>query len=232
SSERRHDVTSRQTMVVSLAVATALLALGTPKALAQDQDTEGVPMSLSECLSRALENNLDLAIAKRDPKIATSSVTFRKAVFDPTLGVGGGHVPLRPDTKNAPAVPPNPSTTTDQSARSITDSLNASVAQKLTFGAEYAVRVGGTTSPPISSQVFIPTFPLLYDVAADRPYSWNYGINFKLPLLRGFGRQVNEAALLVAKHNLTISNHELQRRGVGARQGRGDAGGGPPARRR
>jgi outer membrane protein TolC len=208
-------------MVVSLAIALGLVAALAPAA--RGQEAEGVTMSLAECLTRALDNNLDLALAKKDPKIADYNVTFQKAAFDPILGLNAGHSAVRTDQSNTTTVPPAAGVTTDQSARSINDTLNGTITQKLNFGATWQVRAGGSTSPPITSQVFIPTFPLLYSVAADRPWAWNYGINFHLPLLRGFGKAVNEAGLLVAKHNFTISHNELQRRAIVAIKSVGDA---------
>ena len=56
---------SRTTILVSLATVAALIASSVPAVRAQGADE--VPMSLSECLSQALDNNLDLAIAKKDP---------------------------------------------------------------------------------------------------------------------------------------------------------------------
>jgi outer membrane protein TolC len=178
------------------------------------QDADGVPMSLSECLSLALDNNLDLAIAKKDPEIADLNVTFQKAAFDPLLGASAGYSTVTRNSSNTTTVvnPPGAPVTTNQADKSIDETLSAHVSQTLNFGMQYDVRVFGSTSPGISGQVFQPSFPLLYSFDNDRPFTWGYGVNLLLPLLRGFGREVNEAALLIAQHDLNVSDDELQRR--------------------
>ena len=199
-------------IVVSVATTLTLLASSVPAVRAQDADA--VSMSLSECLSQALENNLDLAIAKKDPEIAGLNVTFQKAAFDPLLGASAGYSTVTRNSSNTTTVvnPPGAPVTTNQGDKTVAETLNANVSQTLNFGMEYGVRLLGSTSPGISGEVFQPSFPLLYSFDNDRPYTWGYGVNFRLPLLRGFGRQVNEASLLVAQHNLNISDDELKRR--------------------
>jgi outer membrane protein len=204
-------VKSQRILLVSLAAIGALVASLTTPALGEDTG-DTVPMALSECLATALANNLDLAIAKKDPKISDLNVTFQKAAFDPVLGAQLGHTALRTETTNETTSPPNPTVSTSESARTVNDSLSANIQQHLNFGMTYQVTAGGNTAPGTTNEVFIPSFPLRYTVVSDRPYSWNYGFNLTLPFLRGFGRAVNEAALLTANHDLNISNNELQRR--------------------
>jgi outer membrane protein TolC len=182
-------------------------------------------MSLSECLTTALENNLDLAIAKKDPAIAEYNVTFQKAAFDPVLGARLGHTAVRQETTNTTTQlsPPLPSVASTESAKTISDSLRADLSQKLNFGATYDVRVGGSTAPGNTGEVFIPTFPIRYAFDNNRPYAWDYGFSFTLPLLRGFGKAVNEAGLLVATHDLNVSDQELERRAQLAVQSTEDA---------
>jgi outer membrane protein len=196
-------------MLVSLATVGALLGSSVPAASAQEGDE--VPMSLGEALSKALDNNLDLAIVKKDPEIAEYNVTFQKAAFDPILGASAAHSARRDTTTNTTTVinPPGAPVSTSEAARTIDDTLSANVNQRLNFGASYNVSVNGSTAPGNSGEVFIPTFPIRYAFDASRPYSWGYGISFTLPLLRGFGRTVNEAALVTAKHSLNISHTDL-----------------------
>jgi len=203
-------VKSRRMILVSLATIGALVASSVPAVRAEDADV--VPMSLAECLSQALDNNLDLAIAKKDPEIADLNVTFQKAAFDPVLGARAGYTASRTSTTNSTTVAPSPPVSTSESARNINETLSADVQQTLNFGATYTVEVHGSTAPGVTNEIFIPSFPLRYTVDSDRPYSWGYGLTFNLPLLRGFGKTVNEAQLVIAKHSLNISDNELQRR--------------------
>ena len=65
---------SKTMIVVSVATTLTLLASSVPAVRAQDADA--VSMSLIECLTQALDNNLELEIAKKDPEIAWNNVLF------------------------------------------------------------------------------------------------------------------------------------------------------------
>jgi len=202
-------VKPRLKMLVSLAATMTLLASAAPSVRAQED--EGVPLSLSEALGKALENNLDLAIAKRDPEIAEHNVTFEKAAFDPILGAGVNHSASR--QKSAQVfdftVPPIEQ---QSEARFITDTVNASLTGRLFFGATYSVTALGDTTPGHSGTTTVDSLGAVVSQAEiDRAKAWRYRIDFTLPLLKGFGRAANEAGLLVAKRNLTASRNELQR---------------------
>jgi outer membrane protein TolC len=210
-------------ILVSLTIGATLLASSVP-AIAEDKADE-VPMSLSECLTTALENNLDLAIAKKDPEIADLNVTFQKAAFDPTLGAGLTHQANRLQQAQVFdfVVPPRE---TQTESRVITDTIDASLRQTLNFGANYEVTASALTTPGFSgSQIFSDADPtlLISEAEFERAKSWQYGVRFTLPFLRGFGRPVNEASLLVATHNLNISQNELQRLAELAVKSAGDA---------
>ena len=72
--------------LVSLPLVLALVLPSLPARAQDEADPNAVRMSLAECLTRALENNLALRILKLDPDVARHSVTFQDAVFDPVLG--------------------------------------------------------------------------------------------------------------------------------------------------
>jgi outer membrane protein len=204
-------VKSKRMILVSLATIGTLVASSVPALRAQDADA--VPMSLSECLKIGLEHNLGLAILKQNPKIAEQNVTFQKAAFDPILGAGASHKAARSTTTNTTTQlnPPLPAASTSESAKTITDSLSVNLQQRLNFGATYQVWASGNTAPGNSGEVFIPQFPIRYAFDNQRPYGWAYGFTFDLPLLRGFGKTVNEASIMIATHDLNISNNELRR---------------------
>lgn len=202
---------SRRMILVSLATIGALFAPAFVRA-AEDEPADAVRMSLNECLSRALEHNFDLVIAQKDPEIAKQNVTFQKAAFDPALGAGLTHTAVR--TEQITQIDPGTLTATAKksSSRSINDAITANLTQKLSFGASYTVSANGATSPPLSSSIFNQNLGIQINSQTDRPKDWGYGLNFRLPFLRGFGPTVNEASLLIAKHDVNISDRELRRR--------------------
>ena len=183
-------------MLVSLAMFGAL-AVSVVPAAPEDEPADAVRLSLSESLTKALENNLDLAVAKKNPDVAWNDVLFQKATFDPlfsagaTYGenkselqpafVGGSVLYVSPKTKN-------------------TD-VFASLAEHFNFGADLEATLSSnrTDSTPAFLNAYNPQ------------YGSSLSLRFRLPLLRGFGREVNEFQLLVAKKNLEISHEELRR---------------------
>jgi hypothetical protein len=70
--------------LVSLVLASAMALPALPVAAQDENDPNAAKMSLNECLTRALENNLALRILKLDPAVSRESVIFQDAVFDPS----------------------------------------------------------------------------------------------------------------------------------------------------
>jgi outer membrane protein TolC len=178
--------------LVSLATVAALLASSMPGVRAQDANA--VPLSLTEALTKALENNLDLRIAQKDPLIAWNDVLFQKAQFDPLFTSTLSHTEFKSELSpffiggNVVYASPT-SKSTD---------ISAEIRQLLNFGASYSV---GLTSQYNDSNPFNTYNP---------QYSTGLTLRFNLPLLKGFGRETTEYALLVAKQNIDIS-HEVLR---------------------
>jgi outer membrane protein TolC len=196
--------------LVSIVTVGALL--GASVQLAVAQDAEGVPMSLSEAMTRALKNNLDLEVFKLDPQIAEYNVTFQKAAFDPTLDAHLTHAASRQQSSNVNVFYPSPPFQSTFSTRSVKDTIDGTLSQRLNFGATYAVSANYGTSPPNAFDIADNSNNILYSDAFGRPKSWWYALQFRLPLLQGLGRKVNEAPIIIAKHNLSISDRELHRR--------------------
>lgn len=202
--------------LVSLAAVGALLITSGTRSVAQEDrrppledPPNAVKLSLDEALKRALENNLDLAIVKKDPQIAEWNITFQKAEFDPTLNANYTHNGAETQTilTDESGITP---VTLYSSSSSWSDRVGAELLGKLHFGATYRAFTNWSWSgqdPTLG--VNQSGFP--FQQTTDNDYK-EYGIHFQLPLLRGFGKDVNEANILIAEHDLNISHRELQRR--------------------
>jgi outer membrane protein TolC len=175
-----------------------------------DDPADATQITLSDCLRRALEFNLDLAIVKKDPEIAEHNVTFQKAVFDPILGAAYTHseTEARDDftDDSTPTLPPVYS-----NFNSKTDNLNGDVSGFTPIGATYRVGVAWSKFSTDPTFRFDPNTGITTLVETENRYH-NYFAHFELPLLKGLGRDVNEEALLVARNDLDISERELLRR--------------------
>lgn len=199
-----------RTMSKALVSLVVLGALGLPlHAADDDEDANAIRMSLKDCLATALENNLDLRTARLDPESALENVTFQKAAFDPLLGAQAAYN----DSKTKYTTELNnggPATTTDSDNSDSNLTANASLAQRLNFGADYTVRLNGRDGSS-SGDTFDPSTGFFTRATQD-PKSWGVGVTFNLPLLKGFGKEVNTEGILLAKNDLRISNEELRRR--------------------
>jgi outer membrane protein TolC len=184
--------------LVSLATIAALFASSLPGVRAQDAGA--VPMSLSEALTKALENNLDLAVAKKDPEVAWNDLLFQEAAFDPLFQAGLSYGQSKSEAQPAfvlgAAIYVSPSTTSEE--------LFAGISGRLNFGATYEARL--TSGKRDSDPAFLNAYNPSYDSALT--------LLFNLPLLRGFGKEVNEVNVLIAEKNLDISHQELLRQAI------------------
>jgi outer membrane protein TolC len=184
--------------LVSLATIAALFASSLPGVRAQDAGA--VPMSLSEALTKALENNLDLAVAKKDPEVAWNDLLFQESAFDANfsagLEYGQSSSEAQPAFVGGAAIYVSPSTTSE--------TIFADIAGRLNFGATYEARI--SSGKQDSSPAFLNGYNPSYDSALL--------LLFNLPLLRNFGKEVNTYNILIAEKNLDISHQELLRQAI------------------
>jgi outer membrane protein TolC len=204
----------RRTSILVLAVCLALLAAVPPSAAgptAPTTEEKGLRMSLADCLRRALENNLDLVIARKDPLIAEQGVAAQRAPFDPTFKASGSYQESSTDqTITNTDLTQAPPTTTEFSlptSSNTQESVDATWAQKLRFGAQYSAQFAYNGSPESKGgRVFGAGFLSLYDQSSRNP---SLTLTFNMPLLQGFGKEVNTVGLVLAKSNVNITRQAL-----------------------
>ncbi len=190
----------RLKMLVSLAGTFALLAPLTLRA-AEDEPADAVRLSLGDSLARALEHNLDLEIFKLDPEISFQDVLFQKARFDPLFDAGYSHS----ENKSEPSQ-------VFIGSRIKQDQLNAGFSGLLNFGASWSA---GLTSTRVDSNSQFNTY--------NPSYTSGLALTFKLPLLKGLGKEATTADLIIARRNLDISREELIRQATASLRATEDA---------
>lgn len=193
----------------SLALAAiAAVALPVAPALALEGDETGVRLSLEEALRIALENNLDLVVARKDPSIAEQGLIAEDAAFDGLLTVSGSFQDTSTDSEQVS------SSDLGSSAVSFTTdnqplSGAASFANQLRFGGRYELKLSANQSDPSASRRFISAG--IFDVSDFQSDSWRADLNYTMPLLRGFGTEANTYNVLIAKSSVTFSRYDLER---------------------
>ncbi len=142
-----------------------------PKAVYAPQ----LPLSLAEARAAALQSNLDLAIALVNPAIARQAVNVEAARFQAIFD--SSYIRNRVDRPPGFGLGGSPDTTFDR--------IGATATQPLTTGGQISL----THTIDKFDPHFVP-FPDSVDTSS--------GIEFRQPLLRGAGYQVNTAGIQIA----------------------------------
>lgn len=143
--------------------------------------TPTVVLDLRSAVRKAVEHNLDLAVARLSPRISEQQIQQSEAVFDSVLFAGGDLTEL--DTPRPPGTIPGLSG--DQ--QSETRTLRTGIRKDLTTGGRLTAEANVTRSQQSPSFFGVSRF-----------YDADVLLQLEQPLLRGFGSDVNEANIELA----------------------------------
>ena len=149
--------------------------------LAGMSGAKSVALSLEKAVAVAVENNLDLAVARVGPKIGAAQLEQAEANFDWTFFANGTFQKL--DTPQPVGAVPGLSNDIQQDTRA----LNTGLRRNLNSGGQVQIE---TTIQRLERT---PSF-----FTIDRFYDADALISLTQPLLRGFGRAVNETQIELA----------------------------------
>lgn len=150
-------------------------------------------LSLEDCIIRALENNLSVAIQVLNPELSAASLNRTQEMYLPTFSFDF-------NTRN-----------TEQASYSFLDAAGQAVLNSTNdfgFTANQAIPLGGSLSLSITG----------YKTDSNRTgstinprYSSTMRFNFNQPLLRNFGTKLSRREIIIARNNLAISEYQLKR---------------------
>lgn len=195
---------SQRLSLATLALA-ALLPIARAQQAAPAENT--APLTLEECVARALEKNFDVTLQRLTTSSAANDVQIAKATYDPSLSLETGRSfnKSAPDTTIVSTTDPSTGvvTTTSQnsySTKTTSDDTRLSVTQKVVTGATVTATgvLDRSYRKPTTSSGLNPA------------YTGNVGLVVKQPLLKGAGTGVNRAAIERAKLGLSRSNNDLK----------------------
>lgn len=151
-------------------------------------------LSLSRALAEALEHNLAIKFEAYNPPIARDRVIRAIAAFDPSVFAGSTYQHINEPT-------PFPETIGTFSPIGINneDQVNSQVGVRKRFATGGTVSVFGSDN----YQDFHTSAGLPPDI--NPSHTAGVGIEIKQPLLKGFGPQVNRAAIYIARRNHRIA---------------------------
>ena len=170
----------------------SITALGA--AMAQSSP-ESMSLSLKEAIAQAIEHNLDIAVARLDPKSSAEGINLAEAGFDSSLEARGSF-----DRRKQEASSLFSSESSDTANLAATYSDPLQTGGRWSVGLDYAEN---SSTYPAGSQQF-----------GLRPEDFNSSLtaSFTQPLLRGFGLEINRIQIEQAKNNLRISEAQLTQR--------------------
>ncbi len=147
--------------------------------------------SLEDCVVKALQNNLRVAVETYTPELAEVSLTRAKETFIPSFDLSYG----REQTEN-------PSYWWIQGTETVTSKdsdYSISFNQQIPTGGNFSLSLSSYKSD--SSQ----SFQLL-----NPRYGSTLSFNFTQPLLKDFGFKVSRKEIIIAQKNLDISRNQLK----------------------
>ncbi|MEM9020971.1 MAG: TolC family protein [Planctomycetota bacterium] len=144
-------------------------------------ETPKVTLGLEAALARAVEHNLDLAVARLSPQISEQQIIQAEAIFDSVLFANADWT--KTDTPRPPGTIPGLSG--DQQAETFT--MQTGIRKQFDTGAELLVQAQGQ---------YLEQTPSLFGVTSY--YDTDLLVQLTQPLLRGFGQDVNRANIELA----------------------------------
>jgi outer membrane protein TolC len=162
-----------------------IFMIGLSFLLAQERPMEKVEITLKDCLLKALENNLDIAVLAIDPEISAFSLKQQKDVYWPQLRLGYFNY--------------NYNYLTNWAVQGVnyldrTYRYNVGLSQKIFTGGE--IQISLLTSSSNTTRALTLVNP---------SYSGELSLDFIQPLLRGFGAKITNMEITKAQNQLDIS---------------------------
>ena len=165
-----------------------ILFLATSSFAQQKEQT----LSLEDCILKAMENNLDIAIEVLNPELADISVSRAQEKFLPSLSFNYN----KRDTNSASYSFLDAS---DQIS-TISDSYSAQISQLIPTGGSFSISLDGYKTT--TNRRFTSINPR---------YGYTLSFNFSQPLLKNFGSKVSRREIIIARNSQDISENQLKR---------------------
>jgi outer membrane protein TolC len=154
-------------------------------ARAQERSPEKIELTLQDCLLKALENNLEIAVQALDPEISSFSLRRQKDIYWPQLRAGYFNYNYNYLTNWAV----QGVNYLDRNYR-----YNVGLSQKIFTGGEFQISLLTSSSNTTRALTLV-----------NPSYSGELSIDFIQPLLRGFGPKITNMEITKAQNQLDIS---------------------------
>ena len=161
-----------------------------PTHLFADEQNNEFSLSLQKVIEISLQNNLDIAVERMNPKIEEENITLETSAFDPNFfadfSIGQNVTPSASSLSN-------PVTSRDNRKFAV------GLKQTLKIGTSYELKFGSVRSGTDSTfSALNPQFGTFID------------LDFTQPLLKDFGINLNTRKIKIAANNRSISQKEFK----------------------
>ncbi len=148
-------------------------------------------LSLEDCILKAMENNLNVAVEVLNPELADISVSRAMENFLPSLSFG-----YSMQNTNSPSIS---FIEGEEKISADYSDYSASIFQRIPTGGEFSISLESYKND--SNQKFLSVNPR---------YSSTLRFNFTQPLLKNFGLKISRREIIIAKNNRDISENQLK----------------------
>ncbi len=171
-------------------IALLLMIMGTT--VYGQEENPGVSLSLKDCIAKAMENNLGLAVAVMTPQLRDIGVSQAKEKYLPSLSLNFS----RRDTQ--------------QASYSFLDAADILMSVSNAYTAELQQNIpgGGNFTISLDSSKYDTNRT---GITINPSYRSTLTFNLTQPLLRNFGLMASNREIIIAETNLLISEKDLKR---------------------
>jgi len=150
-------------------------------------------LSLQECITLALESNLNIRIQRISPQIQDALLQMAKGRFDPSATFG-------PSANWSEEPSSTPGITGADVRSSSSQGFNLGITDPIVTGGSYGLSFNSNRSESQGLPTANPDYQTLNP-------SYRSGLTFNVtqPLLEGFGIAINKASITIAKNNKEVS---------------------------
>jgi len=152
-----------------------------------EETEKQIELSLQECITLALESNLNIRIERISPQIQDALLNMEKGRFTPSAT-------FAPNWRSSEEPSATPGITGAEIRSSNSQSFTVGVADPVVTGGSYGLSFNSNRSESNS------TFQTL-----NPAYRSDLSLNITQPLLEGFGIGLNKASITIAQNNKEIS---------------------------
>ena len=197
----RREVARRASLLMLLLL---LTPLAPPLARAQESPpADAAILSLQDCIKAALENNLDIAVARYDPLKSETAVTSQHAAFDPSIT--GSTSSNRDESRRSQEIS---GTNFDFPSSTKSHSFDIGFEDPLIIGGRYRLEVRASDDRTLGTGFDRTTFTTFQFDSTGFNTSWL--ATYTQSLLRNLGPNVNRWQIVVARNNLAQSESQFR----------------------